>query len=324
MEEYSHRLLALAEEVLVDPTVPGPAPAATPPPWQALRTVPWKKKQKQTESQVAVPPPGRALARLAPPPSPAPAAPVALPPHTGPLPESPRGLREAKLQAQLDQATLDLSITLLEHPLKEDLFKSTLVGFLAVLRVGAARQTFQDPYSYTSSLSGLVKMAQMLVALRAVREADAGHVSHPADALDEMRERFLIYGVRAPFGWIARLRTYGKKIQNSTTSMGYIYWTDDEQTPSFKDLRLSIRGLRKLIARHRVRACYIIIFHNAPVKVGLCPFCLGDEVLGPVRRMQQFLDRAEWYKHIEPHLSAKARSGELNCSHPACRMGARD
>jgi hypothetical protein len=66
-------------------------------------------------------------------------------------------------------------------------------------------------------------MAQMLVALRAVRDAIAGWVSHPADALDEMRQRLLLFGVRAPFGWIARLRTYGKRIQNSTTSMGYIY-----------------------------------------------------------------------------------------------------
>jgi hypothetical protein len=86
------------------------------------------------------------------------------------------------------------------------------VGFLAVLGVDTTRQTFRDPYSYTSYLSGLVKMAQMLVALRAVREAEAGQVSHAADALDRMRERFLVYGVRAPFGWITRLRTYGKKI----------------------------------------------------------------------------------------------------------------
>jgi hypothetical protein len=81
-----------------------------------------------------------------------------------------------------------------------------------MLGVDAARQTFQDPYSYTSYLSGLVKMAQMLVALRAVREAKAGQVSHPVDALDKMRERFLVYGVRAPFGWITRLCMYGKKI----------------------------------------------------------------------------------------------------------------
>ncbi|KAF7174609.1 hypothetical protein CNMCM5623_008452 [Aspergillus felis] len=66
-------------------------------------------------------------------------------------------------------------------------------------------------------------MAQMLVALQAVHLTKAGVVSHPADALDEMREYFLLYGVHAPFGWITWLRTYGKKIQNSTTSLGYIY-----------------------------------------------------------------------------------------------------
>ncbi|KAL2782362.1 hypothetical protein BJX66DRAFT_345914 [Aspergillus keveii] len=36
--------------------------------------------------------------------------------------------------------------------------------------------------------------------------------------------------------------------------MGYNYWSDDEQTPSFKDLRLSMRGLRELIARQVSRA----------------------------------------------------------------------
>jgi hypothetical protein len=227
MEEYGRWLLALVakeeeeeeeeEEVVeevVDTTVPSPAPATTPP-WRAPQMVPWKQKQKLTASQVGVPPPACALAWLAPRPPPpglALAAAVAPPPHTGPVPEPPRGPCEAKLQAQLDQATLDLSIMLLDHPLKGDLFKSTLVGFLVVLGVDATRQTFWDLYSYTSSLSRLVKVAQMLVALRVVREAKAGHVSHPADALDEMRECFLIYGVRAPFGWIARLCMYGKKI----------------------------------------------------------------------------------------------------------------
>jgi hypothetical protein len=52
----------------------------------------------------------------------------------------------------------------------------------------------------------------MLVALQAVHLTKAGAVSHPADALDEMRERFLLYRVRAPFGWITRLCTYRKNI----------------------------------------------------------------------------------------------------------------
>jgi hypothetical protein len=55
------------------------------------------------------------------------------------VPEPPRGPREAELQAWLDQATLELSIALLDYPLKGDLFKSTLVGFVVVLGVDAAR-----------------------------------------------------------------------------------------------------------------------------------------------------------------------------------------
>jgi hypothetical protein len=107
MEEYGHQLLALAEEEdeeeveVEDTTVPGPAPATTPP-RQAPRTVPWKKKQKLIASQVVVPPLARALARLAPRlllPSPALVAAVAPLPHTGPVPKPPRGPREAKLQA---------------------------------------------------------------------------------------------------------------------------------------------------------------------------------------------------------------------------------
>ncbi|KAF7184795.1 hypothetical protein CNMCM7691_006403 [Aspergillus felis] len=78
---------------------------------------------------------------------------------------------QGKVQKQLDQACLALLIALLDHPLKGDLFDSTLVGFLVVLGVDPTHQTFQDPYGYTSYLSGLVKMAQMLVALQAVHLA---------------------------------------------------------------------------------------------------------------------------------------------------------
>ncbi|EED20832.1 conserved hypothetical protein [Talaromyces stipitatus ATCC 10500] len=146
---------------------------------------------------------------------------------TRPLPTVIRGSTLAEAQALLDQACLRLSIALLDHTLKGDLYESAVVGFLAVLGVDAEKRTFRDAYSYTPSLSGLVKMAQMLVVQEAIIQADEDQVEHPADALDEMRERFLIHGTRSPFAWITRLRTYGKKIQNTTTSLGYIYWSED-------------------------------------------------------------------------------------------------
>ena len=148
---------------------------------------------------------------------------------------------------RLDRACLALSIALLDHALKGDIYESAVVGFLAVLGLDPQQQTFRNPYSYTSYLSGLVKIAQMLVAEQAVRVAESGSVAHPTDALDDMRARFLLYGAQVPFGWIARLRAYGKKVQNSTTSLGYIYWSDDEQTLTYRDLTLTMTGLRDFV-----------------------------------------------------------------------------
>ncbi|KAJ5557941.1 hypothetical protein N7513_003527 [Penicillium frequentans] len=87
----------------------------------------------------------------------------------------------------------------------------------------------------------------MLVAQRAVDLADDQQVKHPGDALNEMRERFLVYGVRAPFGWITRLRTYGKRIQNTSTSLGYLIWSDDHQSLQYRELQLTMDGLQRFV-----------------------------------------------------------------------------
>ncbi|GFF56668.1 predicted protein [Aspergillus udagawae] len=154
MEEYSQRLLALCtkqpgslqvSEVSQAPQAPGTSLTLYIPP-QPLTPWPLLAPQAPQAPQTSAEP----LGPLVPPAPPA---------------QSPQ---EEKAQNQLDQACLALSIALLDHTLKGDLFESTLVAFLAVLGVDPARQTFWEPYAYTSYLSGLVKMAQMLVALQAV------------------------------------------------------------------------------------------------------------------------------------------------------------
>lgn len=88
----------------------------------------------------------------------------------------------------------------------------------------------------------------MLVIQMSVMMAEDGKIEHPADALDEMRERFIIYGSRSPFNWVLRLRAYGKKIRNSSTSLGYIYWSDDRERLTYKQLNLNVVDLKKFVA----------------------------------------------------------------------------
>ena len=151
------------------------------------------------------------------------------------------------LQRQLDRWCLLFSIALLDHTLKGDLFESTIVGFLAVLGIDMQKQTFVEAPAYTSNLSGLIKVGQVLVIQRAVMGAEDGEADHPADLLDEMRDRFMIHGSRSPFNWALRLRAYGKAIRNNTTSLGYICWSEDKERLSYRATEFGMGDFKAFI-----------------------------------------------------------------------------
>jgi hypothetical protein len=123
----------------------------------------------------------------------------------------------------VDRAYLALYIILLDYPLKGDLFKSAIVGFLAVIRINFEKKTLIKAYLYTPCLSVFVKVSQILVVQSAVLAVEDSLYENPVDRLNKIQERFLIYGSRSPFTWVLRLQVYGKKIYNSMTSLGYIY-----------------------------------------------------------------------------------------------------
>jgi hypothetical protein len=136
----------------------------------------------------------------------------------------------------MGRSCLELCISLLDHDLKGDLFESAAVGFLAALGIDPTKGILMEAYHFTPSLSGFIKIAQMLVIQKAVIGAREVEGAEPADLLDEMRARFLINGVRSPFSWASQLRVYGKKVRDSTTCLGYISWADDGLSVSYKGI----------------------------------------------------------------------------------------
>jgi hypothetical protein len=99
----------------------------------------------------------------------------------------------------MGRSCLELCISLLDHDLKGDLFKSAAVSFLTALGIDPTKGILIEAYYFTPSLSGFIKIAQMLVIQKAVIGAREVEGAEPADLLDEMRARFLINGVRSPF-----------------------------------------------------------------------------------------------------------------------------
>jgi hypothetical protein len=148
----------------------------------------------------------------------------------------------------LDMDCLELCVTLLDQDLKGVLFESAVVGFLAAIAIDPVKGILREAYHSTPTLSGFIKIAQMLVIQKAVVGARDVQSVQPANLLDEMRERFLISGVRSPFSWASQLRVYGKKVRDSTTCLGYISWSDDGLSVSYKGVRhLDMSALRDFV-----------------------------------------------------------------------------
>lgn len=148
----------------------------------------------------------------------------------------------------LDHATLLLCIALLDHALYKDIYDSVIVRFFAVLGI-RKDGCFSEAVNYTTHLSAFIKIAQLLVIQRSVLAVKLDEVDHVADILDAMQDRFMVYGTRSPMNWAQKLRTYGKKIQDITTSLGHIIWTDDGEQLTYKGFKVTITNLKTFVAK---------------------------------------------------------------------------
>jgi len=129
---------------------------------------------------------------------------------------------------------------LLEQPIRGNVFKSPLVGFLAVLGIDENNNTLYEALNYTPKLSAFIKIAQLLVLQKAVLLAEDGVVQDPLDPLDEMRNRFMTLENTTLFTWAVHLRSFGKRIRDCTTSLGYMRWSEDGQTINYREIELQI------------------------------------------------------------------------------------
>jgi hypothetical protein len=92
-------------------------------------------------------------------------------------------------------------------------------------------------------------MAQLLVVKRAIRAVENHQAAQAAQALRPMRERFMTFERPTPFSWVLRLLTYGKEIRVATSRPGHIDWSDNRQTVSYEERRLSMGEFREFIRK---------------------------------------------------------------------------
>ena len=75
---------------------------------------------------------------------------------------------------RVDDLCLDFCIALLDHQLKGDIFERVVLGYLAVIGIDVGNSTSYETLSYTLTLSGFIKIRQVLVLQKAVQQEAIG------------------------------------------------------------------------------------------------------------------------------------------------------
>lgn len=166
----------------------------------------------------------------------------------------------------LEDAILDLTISLLDHALKDDVYESILISALAALSI-EEDGSFGDLEDFLPRVSAVIKFARLMVLQKArrLRERDIerdvrihgsteaaaaaaveGHVAR----VTRMVHQFMIRAPRSkreprPMDWLIKLRTYGLHIQYTTPIAGQVYWVGD--VLHYRSLRFSMDSLREFV-----------------------------------------------------------------------------
>ncbi|KAL6716772.1 hypothetical protein ACLMJK_006340 [Lecanora helva] len=164
----------------------------------------------------------------------------------------PRYSRKVSRLSRIEKALLSFLLSLLDRKSDEDEYELPLVDALAVL--GLEENGFRGPDSYPSILSSILKISKFFVLrfafeprleypsdldsnsdisdLDLSREpdllfSDLDLSEKPLERLTTLIDRFLIRGTKTTMAWLLDLRSYGLKIARSSTSPGYIDWSDN-------------------------------------------------------------------------------------------------
>jgi superfamily II DNA helicase RecQ len=166
----------------------------------------------------------------------------------------------------IQREVLRLCISLLNHPLQDNEYKSAIISGLAILGM-KDDGGWLNAEDYTPKYSAVIKLARLMVvqeayerkkeAMRRLQEDDNEITDAIAreqtvsyyHLIGKMVKRFMTManGKRdpTPMQWIFQARSYGLKIRYTTTAEGCIQWIGD--TILYQQIRFSMAEVRTMV-----------------------------------------------------------------------------
>ncbi|KAJ9658216.1 hypothetical protein H2201_007889 [Coniosporium apollinis] len=157
----------------------------------------------------------------------------------------------------LKKALEALCIRLIYHNVGGKRYSSPLVSFCAMLSVKPSTSGWMRPGDYSSHLSGLIWVVQLLVFHHSAGQELKG-LGDTLKSIKRICEKFLQQTAESPVGELLRWRLLLLKISKDDVGAHQARWDEDEQILTYDDTELRMDEVPKLMLLEYEQACELL------------------------------------------------------------------
>lgn len=161
----------------------------------------------------------------------------------GPSDEESKDAEWQRLQCQLDQATLQFCITLIQHRTVDAGFQSAIMSFCAAACWNPSAKTWLSENQSASVFSQVIYCCQLVTLSEAHEQSADQGIDDISETLTPLCQQWISNGQKGPIGDMLRLRLYAMRVGQDSVYADQIRWRSDGDTLMYQDLTYRVSDL---------------------------------------------------------------------------------
>lgn len=141
-----------------------------------------------------------------------------------------------QLEKEIDQATLQLCVTLIQHLTPTSPFHNAIISFCAVVCWSMTEQSWLAENDCATIFSRLIYCIQVIILGHGLALVEQKEYLNISDAIESLSRTWLVNNSKGPTGTLLGLRLYAMAVGRSSVTAAQIRWNQDGKTLHYQNI----------------------------------------------------------------------------------------
>ena len=163
---------------------------------------------------------------------------------TAPIGEEDEKVKKERIRA-LNVLVLELSMSIIRHPLKNRTFNSVLISYAAIMSWNSNQESWIKMKDYSSLTSYLVYAVQIIILLHCFKRHEGRQSLDFRLYLAETCNAWLLSDCAGPMAELLGIRLLAMKIGRTDVKEAKVFWHQDDLTLTYENIVFSRSHLQE-------------------------------------------------------------------------------